>query len=68
MTETLKEISRVRETGKKKVPDEFLKHEKHPRHPDESEGDSVDISEEARDRAAGKTRRNILDYLKEEAS
>jgi hypothetical protein len=68
MTEPVSEISRVKETGKKKVPDARLKHEKHPQLPDEPGEDSVDISEEARDRAAGKKRRNILDYLKEEPS
>jgi hypothetical protein len=66
MTEAVSEISRVKETGKKKVPDAHTKHEKHPQHPDEPGEDSVEISEEARDRAAGKKHRNILDYLKEE--
>jgi vacuolar-type H+-ATPase subunit H len=68
MTEAVSEISRVKETGKKKVSDARQKYEKLPQHPDEPGEDSVDISEEARDRAAGKKRRNILDYLKEEPS
>lgn len=68
MTEPVTGISRTREPGKKNAPDAGLKHEKSPRHTDETEEDSIDISEEARERAAGRKRRNILDYLKEEPS
>jgi hypothetical protein len=68
MTDPLTRISTIRETGKKKAPDKRLKYEKSPQHVDETEGDSVDISEEARERAAGKKRRNILDYLNEEST
>ena len=66
MTEALARISRTKETGNKKAPDTDQKHEKHPRHVDESGEDSIDISEEARERAAGKKFKNILDYINEE--
>jgi hypothetical protein len=65
MTDPLERISPTRETGKKNAADSRLKHEKHPHHVDETETDSVDISEEAREKAAGKKRKNILDYLNE---
>ena len=66
MTEPLARISTTKETGKKNAPDIRLKHEKNPRHAEATEEDSIDISEEARERAAGRKRRNILDYLNEE--
>lgn len=66
MTEPVSRISSTRETGGKKASDALLKHGKNTRHPDENEEDSIDISEEARERAAGRKSRNILDYLNEE--
>jgi len=66
MTDPVERISPARETGKKNATDSRLKHDKHPGHPDEAEHDSIDISEEAREWAAGKKHRNILDYLNEE--
>ena len=66
MTEPVTIISTTRETVKKNAANARRTHEKHQRHVDETGQDSVDISEEARDRAAGRKRRNILDYLKEE--
>lgn len=68
MTEPLSKISSTKEPGKKNAPDALVRHEKKPRHEDESESDSIDISEEARDRAAGNKRRNILDYLNDDPS
>ena len=68
MTEAVTGISTTREPGKKKAADTRLKHDKNQRHADETAEDSVDISEEARERAAGKKRRNILDYLNEESA
>ncbi len=68
MTERVAEISRSKAPGKKNATDTPLKHEKSPRHTDEAEHDSIDISEEARDRAAGRKRGNILDYLKQVSS
>jgi hypothetical protein len=66
MTEPVTGIDKARVTGKKNAPDTRLKHEKAPRHTDETGEDSIDISEEARDRAAGRRRKKILDYLNEE--
>jgi hypothetical protein len=53
MTEPIDRISGARETGRKNVPDLRVKQEKHPRHMDENEEDCIDISEEAREKAAG---------------
>lgn len=66
MTEPLTKISSIQETGKKKAHDNSLKHDKYLRHSEETEEDSIDISEEAREKAAGRTHRNIADYLSEE--
>jgi hypothetical protein len=66
MTEPLTKVSSIKETGKKNSQGTRLKHEKKPRHVDDTEDDRIDISEEARERAAGRMRRNILDYLNEE--
>lgn len=63
MTEPLSEISRIKETGRKSSRTDNLKHEKLKRHPEEAEDDCVDISEEARNRATGKKRGNILEYI-----
>jgi hypothetical protein len=68
MTEPLTKISSTKETGKKNVQDSRLKHEIKPRQVYDSEEDCIEISEEARERAAGRKRRNILDYLNEEPS
>jgi len=68
MTEPLSRVSTIKETGKKKAPDTRLKHEKNTRHAQETDEDCVEISEEARERSAGKKRRDILDYLNEEHS
>lgn len=67
MTEPLTRISTIKETGKKNATDSRLKHEKKPRHEVDAEEDSITISEEARERAAGKKRRNILDYINEKS-
>lgn len=63
MTDPVERISPARETGKKNAADTRLKHGKPVRQLDDAESDSVDISEEARDRATGKKHRNILEYL-----
>ena len=68
MTERVAEISRSKAPGKKNATETRLKHEKYPPHANEAEHDSIDISEEARERAAGRKRGNILDYLKQESS
>jgi len=68
MTEPVAGISTIKETGKKKAPDSLRRQEKRPRHAEETEEDSIDISDEARERAAGKKRGSILDYLNEESA
>ena len=50
---------------KKKDHEENLKRTKAITHSDEGRDDNVDISKEARDRALGKKRKNILEYLDE---
>jgi hypothetical protein len=66
MTEPVTRISATRETSKKNAAETPLKHEKSPHHVEENEEDSVEISKEARERASGRKRKNILDYLNEE--
>ena len=66
MTDPVTVVDTIRGTGKKSVADSHLKHAKNQRHPDEADEDSVDISEEARERSAGRKRRSILDYLNDE--
>ena len=48
---------------KNKEHEENLKRTKVIKHSDEAGDDNVDISKEARDRALGKKRKNILEYL-----
>ena len=50
---------------KKKDHEENWKRTKALTHPDEARDDNVDISKEARERASGKKRKNILEYLDE---
>ena len=50
---------------KKKDYEENWKRAKALNHPDEVRDDNVDISKEARERASGKKRKNILEYLDE---
>ena len=66
MTEPVAGIDKARAAGKKNAPVVRSKHAKNPRNSDETGEDSIDISEEARDRAAGRKRKSILDYLNEE--
>jgi hypothetical protein len=65
VTERINKTSAIQEAGKKKASTPLLKHEKKYRHPDETEEDSIEISDEARERAAGKKQRNILEYINE---
>lgn len=65
MTEPVEGVSGtrgVRERNKRETG--TFGHHKQAGHQDEAENDSIDISEEARNRAAGKRSRNILDYIK----
>jgi len=63
MTDPVNKISRSQETDRKTVHGGIIRNEKRKFHPDEPSDDSVDISEEARERASGRKRRSILEYL-----
>lgn len=67
MTEPLNKISRIKETSRNSSRGGMLKHEKGKGHPLEVEDDNVDISEEARKRAARKEQGNTLEDLLNEA-
>jgi hypothetical protein len=66
MTDQINKISRTQETERKKTRSGIIRSEQRNYHPDEPEDDSVDISEEARDRASGRKRRTILEYLEDD--
>ena len=63
MTDPVDKVSRTREIERKKTREEMVRSGKRKHHPDESVNDSIDISEEARDRASGRKRKTILEYL-----
>ena len=63
MTDPVVKIEGVKETGGKTTQSKVSKEEKRKHHSEESADDSVDISDEARDRASGKKRANILEYI-----
>ena len=67
MTEPLNKISGIKETSRNSSRGGLLKREKGKGHPEEAEDDNVDISAEARKRAAGKERGNTLEELLNEA-
>jgi len=66
MTDPINKISRAQEAGRKQARTGIVKGEKLSDHPDEPADDSVDISEEARERASGRKRKTILEYLEDE--
>jgi hypothetical protein len=69
MTEPLNGISSTREvTEKNKREKSRLQRGNLAGHQDGVEDDSVDISDEARDKAAGRNRRNILDYINDDTA
>lgn len=63
MTEPVIGIGGMKEIGGNSRREGIFKREKGKRHPDEAPDDNVDISDEARSRASGKKRGNILEYL-----
>lgn len=63
MTDPVNKISGVRETGKKNTQEGLFKNDRHRPKSAHDEGDSIDISDEARDKASGKKRKNILEYI-----
>ncbi|MBI2354591.1 MAG: hypothetical protein HYV06_06110 [Deltaproteobacteria bacterium] len=64
MADPVTEIGGVKETGRNTTRGGNSKRDKGKGRPHRAEDDSVDISEEARQRASGKKRGNILEYLK----
>lgn len=66
MTEPVIGVDRVKETGRDTTRGGIFKRDKGKGHPRHAEDDNVDISEEARSRASGKKRGNILEYLETE--
>ena len=66
MTESVKEIGKASEICGNHNRDKNLKRGKGKKQLNESKDDCVDISEEARDRASGRKRGNILEYLENE--
>jgi hypothetical protein len=66
MTDPVSKISRSQETDRKAAHGGMIRNEKRKFHPDEPSDDSVDISEEARERASGKKRKTILEYLEDD--
>jgi len=63
MTDPVNKVDGVKVTGRKNSRDGIFRGDKHKHHSEQLENDNVDISEEARDRASGKKRKNILEYI-----
>jgi len=66
MTDPVVVVGGVQEAGRKSGQKNPAKRGKAKHLKGGPEDDSVDISQEARDRASGKKRRNILEYLEDE--
>lgn len=63
MTDLVNKVSGADKVDRKNSRGPLFKREKKARHPEEADGDSVDISQDARERAAGGKRRTILEFL-----
>jgi len=63
VTDLVNKVGGADTVDRKNSRGQLFKREKKARHPEETEGDSVDISQDARERAAGGKRRTILEYL-----
>ncbi len=63
MTDPVNKIDGVKETSRKNGRNGLFRGDKHRHHTEQPENDNVDISEEARDKASGKKRKNILEYM-----
>lgn len=69
MTEPVEGVSRAKAVSEKYRRDAgYSPRGKHAEHDEGAEDDSIDISDEARDRSSGKKRPTILEYLKDESS
>lgn len=65
MTDAIIEISGARIVGRDDKQEHAPKRDKEKRRQQQQKDDCIDISKEARDRASGKKRGNILEYLEE---
>lgn len=63
MTDPVNKVYSVKETGRKNNRDGIFRGDRQKHRSEQPENDNVDISEEARDRASGKKRKNILEYI-----
>ena len=63
MTDPVNKIGGAKAVGGKNLQENIFKGEKRKRKTESAENDNIDISEEARDRASGKKRKNILEYI-----
>jgi hypothetical protein len=66
MTDPVNKVGRTQEAERKKTHDGMVRSGKREHHSDEPANDSVDISEEARDRSSGRKRKTILEYLEDD--
>lgn len=66
MTDSVIKISKAQDTERKTARSLPVPGKRPNHHPDEPADDSIDISEEARDRASGRRRKTILEYLEDE--
>lgn len=66
MAEQVDGVAAVRDKVGKQGTAQAERSGKHSRQPRPDAGDNIEISEEARDRAAGRHRKTILEYLEEE--
>jgi hypothetical protein len=66
MSDPVEKLDFIRGVGRRGAGGASFKHEKKVKHGhDEEEDDCVDISEEARERASGKKKKSILEYIGE---
>lgn len=63
MTDPVNRITGAKETNRKSSQEGLFKSDRRKQKTEHAEDDSVDISQEARDKASGKKRKNILEYI-----
>jgi len=63
MTDPVNKVSRAQEAERRQTQEGGFRSDTLRHHPDEPADDSVDISEEARERASGRKRKTILEYI-----
>ena len=65
MTDAVIEVGGTRIVQRDDKHEDAPKRDKEKRQHQQQQGDCIEISEEARNRASGKNRKNILEYLEE---